>query len=140
MKRLLRILIRWAVVIAYAGIIFHVSSLSQPIPITAFPVAIPPGVDKVIHFFEYAVLCFLLCRAVDVSSSWELTAASTFGANALFICFLCASLYGLTDEIHQRYVPLRSCDGVDLVADAAGAATVAMLWPAVTARLPFLRR
>ncbi len=39
--------------------------------------------------------------------------------------------YGVVDEIHQSYVPGRSCSGLDLVADALGAAlavTVAAAW------------
>ena len=35
---------------------------------------------------------------------------------------LSAVLFGLTDEIHQSYVPSRTADGWDLLADALGAA------------------
>lgn len=140
MKHVLTVLLRWAVVGAFAGIIFYVSSLPQPLEMTGVPFSLPPGVDKVIHFCEYAVLCFLLCRAVDATLGGTRTPVSAAGRNALVICFLCTTLYGLSDEIHQHFVPPRSCDGLDLAADAAGAAFIAMLWPIATARFPFLRR
>lgn len=37
--------------------------------------------------------------------------------------FIIVSLYGLSDEIHQAFVPNRSCDALDLMADMAGALT-----------------
>jgi hypothetical protein len=140
MKRVLTILLRWAVVVTYAGFMFYLSSCSQPIPIEGLQLYLPSGADKVFHFFECAFLCYLLCRAVDVSMARGAPPApSRMGYNALVLCFLCTVLYGLSDEIHQLFTPLRTCDAGDLAADAAGAALVAMLWPTATAWLPFLR-
>jgi len=139
MKRVLTILLRWAVVVTYAGFMFYLSSRSQLIPIEGLQLYLPSGADKVFHFFEYALLCYLLCRAVDVSMGGMPSTPSQMGYNALVLCFLCTVLYGLSDEIHQLFTPLRTCDGADLAADAAGAALVAMLWPTATAWLPFLR-
>lgn len=140
MRRILTIMLRWTIVVVYAGIIFYVSSLSQPLAQVGLPFSLPPGMDKLIHLGQYAVLCFLLCRAVDASMGGTQTPLSAAGYNALVICFLCTTLYALSDEIHQLFVPPRSCDGFDLAADAAGAAAIAMLWPIATARFPFLRR
>ena len=140
MKRILTALLRWAIVVTYAGIIFYVSSLAQPLQMTGIPISLPPGMDKVIHFCEFAVLCFLLCRAVDATLGGTRTPVSAAGYNALVICFLCTTLYGVSDEVHQLFVPPRSCDGLDVAADAAGAAFVAVLWPIATAWFPFLRR
>jgi VanZ family protein len=139
MKRILTIGLRWIIVITYAGIIFYLSSVSQPVIGPGFLFFLPEGADKVIHFFEYAVFCFLICRAVDVSMGGALASPSYASANALFLCFLCASLYGLSDEIHQLFTTFRNCDVLDFAADTAGAAAVAMLWPFVTTRLTFLR-
>ncbi|MBP8105542.1 MAG: VanZ family protein, partial [Nitrospira sp.] len=36
--------------------------------------------------------------------------------------------YGLSDEIHQLFVPLRQGDPLDLVADSVGAALGAWTW------------
>ena len=38
------------------------------------------------------------------------------------------ALYGLSDEIHQLFVPLRQGDPLDLVADSVGAALGAWTW------------
>ena len=67
MRRILTIMLRWTIVVVYAGIIFYVSSLSQPLAQVGLPFSLPPGMDKLIHLGQYAVLCFLLCRAVDAS-------------------------------------------------------------------------
>jgi VanZ family protein len=41
---------------------------------------------------------------------------------ALAIVAVVASLYGVTDELHQAFVPNRSCDLRDWVADTLGGA------------------
>jgi len=38
-------------------------------------------------------------------------------------------LLGCTDEIHQWFIPLRSTDGWDLMADALGGTIGVSLWP-----------
>jgi VanZ family protein len=43
-------------------------------------------------------------------------------ARAALLAWLIATAYGVTDELHQRYVPHRTADVADLVADALGAA------------------
>jgi VanZ family protein len=40
---------------------------------------------------------------------------------------LFSTAYGLTDEIHQHFVPPRQMDGLDLLADASGAALAAVI-------------
>jgi VanZ family protein len=93
---------RWAPPIAYAGLIFFLSSQST------FP-HLPPGLwdfDKLLHAVEYAVLALLLLRATG--SAW--------------VAFALASLYGVSDELHQSFVPGRSATVYDALADAVGAA------------------
>jgi VanZ family protein len=38
-----------------------------------------------------------------------------------------ATLYGVTDEIHQHFVPPRQAEAFDLLADAAGASAAAVV-------------
>jgi VanZ family protein len=72
---------------------------------------------KLIHFAEYALLCFLWWRAlVTVTSS---------GRAALW-AFLLASGYALTDEYHQTFVDGRHGSPLDWAIDTAGAAVVAL--------------
>lgn len=136
MLRTFRIIVRWLVVVVYGGLIFCVSALSAPIG-PGWEFRLPYGLDKVIHFLEYAVFCFLLCRAVDITRGGDFS--RPIGKKALWVCFLLVVLFAVTDEVHQLYVPFRTCSGYDFLADAAGAAAVALLWPVATAWMPFLR-
>ncbi len=98
--------VNWLVVFTYAFLIFYLSSLPDP-----SPVSLPSMTDKLVHFVEYSILGFLLFRALDGTAGSE---------KALFLSFLAAALYGITDEIHQYYVPTREADIFDVLADAAG--------------------
>lgn len=74
-----------------------------------------PGVDvisSIAHFCEYAVFGALLANALSGHLSLR---------RACLIAILCASLYGVTDEIHQLFVPGRMCDPVDWLVDTLGA-------------------
>ena len=77
---------------------------------------------KLIHFGEYALLCFLW---------WRLLRTSMPVRRAALAALLIATLYAATDEIHQSFVDGRRGTPVDWAIDTAGAATAAI---AVTAR------
>lgn len=101
----------WTAVAIYAGVIFAASSTPQPFGVQE----LPPFVDKVIHAlmfggFSLTVWMALRCSARHMS----------VGRLSL-LAVLIATLYGLSDEIHQSFVPGRTMDGLDLVADAIGA-------------------
>ena len=68
-------------------------------------------VRKSAHFLEYPGLCLLLNWALLLSKGKPLPAA------ALPV----ASLYAVTDEIHQLFVEGRSCEVKDWAIDTAGA-------------------
>lgn len=69
-------------------------------------------VRKSAHFLEYTGLCLLLSFACAATWKQKYTAVS----------LPIASLYAVTDELHQRFVPGRSCQAVDWAIDTAGAA------------------
>lgn len=69
-------------------------------------------VRKSAHFLEYTGLCLLLSFAC----------AATWGVKRTALSLPIASLYAVTDELHQRFVPGRSCQPVDWAIDTAGAA------------------
>lgn len=83
----------------YMGLIFVLSA--QP----GSAVGLPPPWDKLAHTLEYALLGFLLSRAF-----------SNPGA-----AFVIASLYGVSDEFHQSFVPGREASIGDWLADSLGA-------------------
>lgn len=115
-------------VCAYAGLIFYLSS--QPHPEDDLPSFVLSFSDKVLHVLEYAVLGGLCYRALrwGTNESW--------GNLAVPLAVFFASLYGISDEIHQSFVPFRDSSWLDWVADTIGAAVGAAvmsrldsLWP-----------
>ncbi len=99
----------WAALLAYAGVIYYLSSRSSfPFSLDVFP-----GMDKVLHAGEYAGLALLLAVALLQSGLSPSRAAA--------IAVLGATAYGATDEWHQSFVPGRDASVFDLAADAVGA-------------------
>ena len=72
---------------------------------------------KLIHFAEYALLCFLW---------WRPLATVTTPRSAALYAFLIASGYALTDEVHQSFIEGRHGTPVDWLIDSAGAAAAAL--------------
>jgi VanZ family protein len=84
--------------------------------------SLPGGMsDKGAHAIGYGVLGALILRALAhgrfAGVRWSTAAGSV----------LLATLYGATDEFHQSFVPGRSPDVHDVLADATGAALAALL-------------
>lgn len=72
-------------------------------------------VDKLLHFSAWTLLAFLFFRAYREKSPF-----SQLKNGLLWVSFLSAALYGMSDEIHQHFVPSRTADILDFVADAIG--------------------
>ena len=102
---------RWlAPALGYAAFIYFLSSLSNPFPFT------PTGFlawDKLHHFVEYVAFGALL--------AWGLARAGLAISSGGVWAVVLGSAYGLTDEVHQAFVPNRSADPRDWVADTVGA-------------------
>jgi VanZ family protein len=71
--------------------------------------------DKLVHFMVYGLLATLVCRLGRgwQGAAWALLAVSAFGA---------------TDEWHQSFIPGRSCELGDWIADTLGAAVAVLLY------------
>jgi VanZ family protein len=111
----------WLPVALYAGTIFYLSSL--PHPEEQLPSFLLKDVsDKVLHAVEYAVLGALCYRAFRWGVSGQVA------SHALLFAIVTASLYGMTDEGHQFFVPFRESSWQDWVADTAGAVIGALSW------------
>jgi len=89
-------------------LIYILSSISHP----PQPAA-NPYIPLIEHIIEYLILGFLLHALI--SSARDYTRVRVF-----ILAVLLASLYGLTDEIHQFFVPGRVCSLDDLAADTLG--------------------
>jgi VanZ family protein len=103
----------WAPVVCYMGLVFYASSLSH------LPDLATRLWDKLEHALAYSGLAVLLLRALAGGWRRPLTARTAVLAVAI------AAAYGLSDEIHQHFVPPRSMDPYDLLADTTGAAAAA---------------
>jgi len=68
-------------------------------------VNLEPPWDKLYHAGNFGVLAALLYLATG--QAW--------------LAVLLASLYGVSDELHQAFVPGRSADAADWLADTTGA-------------------
>ena len=125
---MIRLLRYWGPVCAYAGLIFYLSS--QPHPEEQLPSFVSLFSDKFLHVIEYGVLGGLFWRGFywGTNSPWRTWAVP--------LAILCTSLYGISDEVHQSFVPFRESSWLDWLADTAGAgigvaamARLATLWP-----------
>lgn len=91
--------------------IFLLSSDSHP----PFEEVQIPLKDKAAHIVLYGGLCATvslgLRRAENRPGPWT----------QLLVPIGFAVLYGMSDEFHQLFVPNRTCDPADLLADAIGA-------------------
>lgn len=75
-----------------------------------------PESDRVAHLLAYGILGWLWGRAVRVSRP----GASTLAVLLSAVVF--TGMYGVSDEWHQSYVPGRSADWLDGLADVCGGA------------------
>jgi VanZ family protein len=97
----------WFLTIGYMGIIFYLSSLKG----TDLP-SLPQYFDKVVHICIYIPLAFLCSFSFRKSGVKK---------NVFLLSFIIAVFYGITDEIHQLYVPGREFAAGDILADSIGA-------------------
>jgi VanZ family protein len=97
----------WLPPLVYMLIVFQLSSESQPLPALTAHVW-----DKLLHLIEYGGLGVLLCRALlGEGLAW---------VAAVTLAIVGASLYGMSDEWHQSFVPMRDSDIHDWFADTLG--------------------
>ncbi|MDQ6963926.1 MAG: VanZ family protein [Mariprofundales bacterium] len=98
----------------YCLLIFTLSHQpTLPMP----PLSIPL-MDKWIHGAAYAVMGWLAWR------SWHQHYAA---CSALYIAALFCSIYGISDEWHQSFVPGRNADPFDWLADTIGGTAGAII-------------
>ena len=100
------------------ALIFYLSSQSNPLPALTETVW-----DKLLHLAEYGGLALLLTRAF---------VAERFGwLPAIVLAVFLTSGYGVTDEYHQAFVPLRTSDVHDWIADSLGGSIGALVYAAL---------
>ncbi|MBI5095657.1 MAG: VanZ family protein [Candidatus Hydrogenedentes bacterium] len=101
----------------YCAAIFWESSLPQPNK-TGIHFA---GDDKAAHMLLYGGL------AAVVSVGIRRSGKPVSSARQFFAPILLAAVYGVSDEFHQSFVPMRTSSLSDVIANTAGAALMQLV-------------
>ena len=99
----------WLPLIAYCLAIYIQSDHPSPERLPTFAFS-----DKILHFFAYSLLGIFFFRAFEtlpLKNRRKLLILLSIGA---------ATLYGISDEIHQYFVPFRQADIFDVIANVIG--------------------
>jgi VanZ family protein len=108
--RLKNFLIYWLPLIVYGLLIYIQSDHPSPDGLPSFEFS-----DKLLHFAAYAVMGVLFLRA------YRSLAAMNDMRLAALLSMISAALYGISDEIHQAFIPFRDAQISDVIADILGA-------------------
>jgi len=101
--------VRWSAVVLWAAAIFAASAMPGS--------NLPGGYSVQAHLIEYFVLSALLYLALSVDRDRR---------SAILLAIVLASAYGISDEFHQSFVPMRTPDTIDWLTDTLGAAAGAL--------------
>ncbi len=71
--------------------------------------------DKLKHFGAYLVLSFLLSLNLHFQEKWLKVSIFYF-----IFAFIISIFYGVLDELHQLFIPNRSAELLDWIADTLG--------------------
>ena len=94
----------------YMFFIFYLSHIPQDnLPEEALRIK---NVDLLFHFLEYSVLGFLLFQSISVDS--------LLITNPLHGTILIGTLFAISDEYHQSFVPGRHMSTMDMIFDSLG--------------------
>lgn len=100
----------WVPVALYAGFIFYVSSLPEPVQTLQVDLS-------VLHVPMFFVLSYLFARAV-------LGTRNIATSRAIAASIIVTTAYGVLDELHQLYVPGRTFSYFDMGLDLFGASLI----------------
>lgn len=109
MSRFRYVIAYWLPIFIYCLLIFIQSTFIVPDSIPELPY-----LDKAAHFLIYAGLGVLFIRAfrtLCVNNRKLILISASIAA---------ATFYGMSDELHQLFVPYRDASIMDVVADAIG--------------------
>ena len=98
-------------VIFWAIVLFIFSSIHHPPQVKLF-ISFD---DKFKHVVVYCIFGFFIARAFYNQMRY-----SSLKRNLFLFTLLLGTLYGISDEFHQYFVPGRSSDILDVVADSIG--------------------
>lgn len=99
----------WMITLFYLS---HQTGLDKPQPFAHS--------DKLYHAIAYGLLGGLLLLSLKPKTGG-------FSSGQVLLSIIIASLYGVSDEFHQSFIPGRSADPADWLADTAGALLAGLL-------------
>ena len=108
---------RWLLPVVWAAVILALTSYPNP-DLSALKPVVFEGADQVVHATLYGVLGGLCARA------WlppRVGADSMRTRRVVLAIILGIMAFGAADEWHQQFIPGRSMDVLDWLADTAGA-------------------
>ncbi len=108
----------WLPVVIWMGVIFLGSSIGN-VPKTG-GVAVDAIVHRTAHVIEFAILGWLLLRAIS--------AGCPISRREMMIALIVIAVYGASDEFHQRFTPGRSSELSAVLFDTAGGLIGMWLW------------
>lgn len=112
-----QIIKKWLAVFLWAGLIFFLSH--QPELKSGLPERWDFFLAKSAHFLEYAILTFLLIRALQ---EHQLTKKKI-----LILAVILAMGYAFSDEYHQSFILGRNASLRDVLIDSSGVLLIAWL-------------
>jgi len=119
-------LINGAPVLAYAGLIFLISSFPTLPYVPSFF-----GFDMLAHFCEYYLFGCLLYR-------WLHAEKGRFANRHSFaLTIVIGTCFGFSDEWHQSFVPGRHATLWDVLFDALGVIAAAVTYPLLVKKIAF---
>lgn len=113
----------------YAVVVIAISSL----PSSRLPNLGGHGIDKLLHFLQYAVLGYLVARGWGPGRTVGNRPTGSWLPAAILV------LFAAVDEFHQHWIPGRSVEFWDWVADAAGVVVSYALAVRINRRIRDLR-
>lgn len=109
-KRIKNFIFYWLPLSVYCLLIYIQSDYPSPKNLPSFAF-----MDKILHFVAYGVMGVLFYRA------YQTLRLENRRHILILLSVVSASVYGISDEIHQYFIPLRNADLLDIVADILGA-------------------
>ena len=100
----------WILPLSVAATIVWLSSR----PTYPFDISLPAPFDKLAHMAAFGVL------AAFTDIAWRRTHPGLPVVRRLIMILIGVAIFGASDEIHQYFVPGRSCDIFDWMADSTG--------------------
>jgi len=104
-------LLYWLPALLYMLLIFILSCFPAPEPFRKVPIIYD---IKLVHIVEYGILSLLYAYALK--NTTQLNKWQLFWTAVIFTI-----AYGITDELHQLFVPQRTCKVSDVLGNTIGA-------------------